>query len=221
MRLRAARDAFERVEVLLIRIGEGVEMLLCGLDLCVTHAIHDALQIRAASEQPGCVRVTEVVDAHGEVDTTGRDCRKPDVGAEAVAGDRGADLRGEDEVISAELLGADVCGDRVELGLAETEGPWLVVLRVGLHDEAFTGGRVDLGRLDDRLLDAHRASQEVDVAGAQRDQLAPAHAALYEGFQHQPVLRRHCGQSRSNSAGVRVRDLRAITIGSSVWSHGL
>lgn len=77
--LRAARDTFERVEVLLIRVGEGVQVLLGGLNLCMTQAIHDALQIRAAGEQPGCVRMTEVVDAHGEVDTAGRDCRKPPV----------------------------------------------------------------------------------------------------------------------------------------------
>ena len=103
--LRAAGDAFERVEVLLIRIREGVEVLLSGLDLCVTHAVHDALQIRAAGEQPGCVRVTEVVDADGEVDTAGRDGREPDVGAEAVAGDRGADLGGEEQVVAADAVG--------------------------------------------------------------------------------------------------------------------
>ena len=57
MCLRAARDAFERVEVLLIRIGEGVQILLGGLDLRVAQAVHDALQVRTSGEQPGCVRV--------------------------------------------------------------------------------------------------------------------------------------------------------------------
>lgn len=57
MCLRAARDAFERVKVLLIRIGEGVQVLLGGLDLCVAQAVHDALQVRASGEQPRRVRV--------------------------------------------------------------------------------------------------------------------------------------------------------------------
>ena len=39
------------------------------------------------------------------------------------------------------------------------------------------------------------------------------------------IISRYCGgtasRSRSNSSGVSVRDLRAITLGSSVWSHGL
>ena len=37
-------------------------------------------------------------------------------------------------------------------------------------------------------------------------------------------IRRYCGTattSSSNSSGVSVLDLRAITFGSSVWSHGL
>ena len=114
------------------------------------------------------------MDPDGEVDTTGRDCREPDVGATAVAGDWGADLRGEDEVILTEPLGADMFGDRVEPGLPDAEGAWLVVLRVGLNDEAFTGRGVDLRRLDDGLLDGDGVSEEVDMAWSQRDQLPRA-----------------------------------------------
>jgi hypothetical protein len=55
--LRPARDAVECVVVLQVCIGEGVQVLLCVLDLMVTHAIHDAFQVRSAGEQPGRVRM--------------------------------------------------------------------------------------------------------------------------------------------------------------------
>jgi len=40
----------EGVEVLLVGFGEGVEVFLGGLDLGVSHAFHDGLEVGAAGE---------------------------------------------------------------------------------------------------------------------------------------------------------------------------
>ena len=53
----AVGDAGEGDEVALVRVGEGVEVLLGGLDLGVAHAFHDGFQVGTASEQPGGVGV--------------------------------------------------------------------------------------------------------------------------------------------------------------------
>jgi hypothetical protein len=45
-------DAIECVEVLLVGFGQGVEVSLSGLDLCVAHSFHYALEVCAAGEQP-------------------------------------------------------------------------------------------------------------------------------------------------------------------------
>jgi hypothetical protein len=49
----APGDSVQCVEVLLVGIRERVEVLLRCLDLGVSHAVHHALEIRAACEQPG------------------------------------------------------------------------------------------------------------------------------------------------------------------------
>ena len=85
-------DSVECTEVSLVGVGEGVEVFLGGLDLGVAESVHHALEVGAAGQEPGGVGVAEVVDADVEVDAAGFDGREPDVGAEAVAGDRRADL---------------------------------------------------------------------------------------------------------------------------------
>lgn len=55
----------------------------------------------------------------------------------------------------------------------------------------------------------------------QRDDLAPAHSGLNKGLDQQPMLRGQCAKETFKLVRVTVRDLRRITFGSSVWSHGL
>ena len=163
--------------------------------------------------------MAEVVDADREVHATGFDSGKPDPGAEGVARDRCARPRGEEKVAPADIVGLDVFGDGVQPGLAHSEGAWFVVLRVGLDQVALAGGGVLLRDLDDGLLNGDVAAEEVDVPRA------------ISSPQRMPVSMKVCTMSRccsgiaaisrSNSSGVRVRDFRAMTFGSSVWSHGL
>ena len=82
----------------------------------------------------------------------------------------------------------------VEPGLADAEGAGFVVLGVGLEQVALAGGGVLLGDLDDGLLHGQGAAQEVDVAGFERDELAPPQAGLDQGLDHQPVLRGERGE---------------------------
>ena len=49
------------VEVLAVGFGERVEVFLGGLDLGVAHAFHHGLEVGSFGEQPGCVRVAQVV----------------------------------------------------------------------------------------------------------------------------------------------------------------
>jgi hypothetical protein len=80
----------------------------------MTHPVHHRLQVRATGQQPGRVRVTQVVDPHVEVDTARRDGRQPDPGAEGVAADRGADRGGEQPLVVANAVALDLEGDRVQ-----------------------------------------------------------------------------------------------------------
>lgn len=41
----AMRDAVEGIQVLLVGIGERMHILLCGLDVGVAHAFHNALEV--------------------------------------------------------------------------------------------------------------------------------------------------------------------------------
>jgi hypothetical protein len=61
-------DAAECVEVLLVCVGKRVEVLLGCLDLRVAHPLHDAVEVSAASKEPGGVGVAEIVHADVEVD---------------------------------------------------------------------------------------------------------------------------------------------------------
>ena len=95
-------DAVEGGEVLGVGVGEGVEVLLGGGDLGMTHAVHHRLEVGAAGEQPGGVGVAQVVDADVEVDARGGDGGSPDPGAEGVPGDGGAVAGGEQQVTGPE-----------------------------------------------------------------------------------------------------------------------
>jgi hypothetical protein len=64
----------------LVGVGEGVQVLLSGLDLGVAHPFHHGYEVGAAGEQPGGVGVAQVVDADGEVDPAGLDRGKPSRG---------------------------------------------------------------------------------------------------------------------------------------------
>ena len=98
----------------MVGVGEGVEVLLGGLDLGVAHAVHDGLEVGAAGEEPGGVGVAQVVDADVEVDAAGLDGGQPDAGAEGVAGDRGAVAGGEQQVVGTEFVLVDVLAELVE-----------------------------------------------------------------------------------------------------------
>jgi hypothetical protein len=59
-----------------------------------------------------------------------------------------------------DAVGLDVFGDGVEPGLADAEGPRLVVLGVGLDQVALAGGGVLLGDLHDDLLHCEGATEK-------------------------------------------------------------
>jgi len=62
-------DAVECGEVLVVGVREGVEVFLGGGDLSVSHAVHDGFEVGASGQEPGRVRMAEVVDADVEVDS--------------------------------------------------------------------------------------------------------------------------------------------------------
>ena len=70
---------------LVVGFGERVQVLLGGLDLTMTHAIHHGLEVRSAGEQPGCVRMSEVVHPDVETEVCSLECREPHLGPEGVA----------------------------------------------------------------------------------------------------------------------------------------
>ena len=63
------------VEILLISVGQRVQVLLRGLDLRMSHPIHHALEIRATSEKPRRVRVPKIMYPNAEVDARCFDSR--------------------------------------------------------------------------------------------------------------------------------------------------
>src|SRR4051794_31749792 len=81
-------DAVEGFEVLLVGVGQGMEIFLRRGDLRMTHPIHHVLQICPASEEPRGVGVAEVVDADVEVDAGCSYGRQPDPGAERSRSER-------------------------------------------------------------------------------------------------------------------------------------
>ena len=82
-------------EVLGVGVGKGVQVLLGGGYLRMTHAVHHALQVRAAGEEPGRMCVAQVVDPYVEVDARGGDGGSPDPGAGrcCARGERGVPSR--------------------------------------------------------------------------------------------------------------------------------
>ena len=62
-----------------------MQVLLGGLDLRMTHSIHDSLEIGTPSEQPGGVRMTQVVHADREINARRLHRGKPDTRAEGVS----------------------------------------------------------------------------------------------------------------------------------------
>src|SRR4051794_28341967 len=83
--LVAASDAIQSVEVLVVGLRQGVQVLLRRLDLGVSHALHDALEVGATGEQPARVRMPQVMDPQGEVDAARLDCWQPYARAKGVA----------------------------------------------------------------------------------------------------------------------------------------
>ena len=83
--------------------------------------------------------MAEVVDADPEVDPAGLHCRQPDLGPKAVARDRRANPRREQQIVTTDRLGSDVSRDLVQPPLPYAKRSRLVVLRVRLHEEAFAG----------------------------------------------------------------------------------
>jgi hypothetical protein len=82
----------------------------------------------------------------------------------------------------------DVSRELVEKLGRERHGARLVLLEVGLGQHPLSGGGVLQGDLDDGLLHGHPAGGEVEVAGFEGDELAPAQAGVDRGLDHQPVL---------------------------------
>ena len=58
--------------------------------------------------------MAEVVDADPEVDPAGLHCRQPDLGPKAVARDRRANPRREQQIVTTDRLGSDVSRDLVQ-----------------------------------------------------------------------------------------------------------
>ena len=93
--------------------------------------------------------MAEVVDADPEVDPAGLHCGERDLGPKAVARDRRANPRREQQIVTTDRLGSDVSRDLVQPPLPYAKRSRLVVLRVRLHEEALAGRGVLLGGLDD------------------------------------------------------------------------
>jgi hypothetical protein len=92
-------DAVEGGEVLVVGVGEGVEVFLGSADLSMTHAVHHRSEVGAAGEEPGGVGVAQVVDADVEVDPGCCDGGSPDAGAEGVPRYGGALAGGEQQIV--------------------------------------------------------------------------------------------------------------------------
>ena len=65
--------------------------------------------------------MAQVVHPDGEVDAAGLHGGHPDAGAEGVAGDRGAGGGGEQRLVAADAVGADVERDGFEPGVVDAE----------------------------------------------------------------------------------------------------
>jgi len=105
-----AAGPVQGVEVLDVGIGEGVEVLLGGGDLSMTHPVHHRLEVRAACEQPGGVGVAQVVNSDVEVDSRRLDGGSPDAGAEGVPGEGVSVVGGEEQVTGLESALGDPVG---------------------------------------------------------------------------------------------------------------
>lgn len=62
----AITDPAECFDCGLVGVRQGVQVLFGGGDAAVAEAVLDRLQVGAAREEPGSVRVTQVVSAHGK-----------------------------------------------------------------------------------------------------------------------------------------------------------
>jgi hypothetical protein len=101
--VEAAGHPIEAVEVALVGLGRGVQVLLGGLDVGVPESVHDRGEVGPAGQQPGGVGVAQVLHSHVEADAGGLDHGQPDPDPEGVARDRGARGCGEEQVVTAEL----------------------------------------------------------------------------------------------------------------------
>ena len=173
-------DAVECGEVLGVGVGEGVQVFLGGGDLSVSHAVHDGLEVGAAGEQPGGVGVAQVVDPYVEVHARTRRRRVARRGCGRCSG-RTLCRRVEQQVTGLETSVSDVSAElRDEFGW-QAHGAGFVVLGEGLGQHSLAGGGVLDGDLDDGLLDGELAGGQVEVAGFEGDELAPAQADRQDG----------------------------------------
>jgi excisionase family DNA binding protein len=129
LRLRWTCDPRQGVEVLLIGVGQRVQILLSGLDLCVSHPVHHTLEVSAAREKPRSMSMAKIVHPDAEVDARCFDSRQPDSSAERVPRDRSADLSAEQEFVATNPMDPDVLRDLFKPTWPHTEGTWLIVLR--------------------------------------------------------------------------------------------
>jgi hypothetical protein len=76
--------AAERGKGGVVAVGQGVQIFLGGADGLVAEAVFDGLQVCAAGQKPGGVRVAQVVHARTGVQLRGGAGRRPDLGAPPV-----------------------------------------------------------------------------------------------------------------------------------------
>ena len=112
-------------------------------------------------------------------------------------------------------------GELVDQLGGQTHGAGLVVLGVGLGQHPLAGGGVLDRDLDDGLLDGQPSGGEVEVAGFEGDELAPAQAGVDRGLHHQPVLRREGGEDGvvlvgGEGAGLLLDHLGQLGVGTRV-----
>ena len=207
--------------VALVGVGKGVQVLLRGLDPGVAHAFHDGFEVGSACQQPRGVVLAQVLHPDREVDPAGFDRGEPDPGAEGVPGDRSSRLGGEQQLVVPDAVDTDVLGDRVEPGLANAEGAGLVVLGVRLREVALAGGGMFL-ETSTMVSSTARVRRRKSMWRGLRATSSPHGKPA--SIRVSTISRCWAGSAarrRSYSPGVRVRALAVITLGSSVWSHGL
>ena len=113
------------------------------------------------------MRVPEIVKPDVGANACALHGRQPDPFAEVRAGQgsaAGQPLEGNIRSSAAKVEVLDVPGDRLDELDGDPEAAGLVVLRIGLGDEALAGRAVSSGDFDDHIVDQERASEEVEMS---------------------------------------------------------